>query len=157
MCFLFKSTNLIPSRTRWNTKDTEPAADVNLPPGSVCWLPRMFSWLSQLACSTELFLLYGEIIALPLKGWPLAWKEEWCITMIVGTFSRRVCLFVFMPWRGGPTWQTVFFVPKVRRLPCSKVNLKKIFVVELEKKDRLIIFPHFCGGGVCERFQQCYS
>lgn len=134
VCSLFKSTNLIPRRSLWSTKDTEPVADMNAPPGSVCCHPRMFSWLLQFACSTDLFLLYCKIILLFLKGWPLAWKEYWYIITMTGTFSRRVGLFIFMPWRGRPMWQTSFFVPEVRWLPCSKGNLKKFFVIELEKK-----------------------
>lgn len=134
VCFLFKSKNLIPRRCLWSTKDSEPAADMNVPPGSVCCHLRTFLWLLQFACSTDLFLLYWEVILLFKKGWPLAWKEYWCIVMMTGTFSRRVGLFIFMPWCGRPTWQTSFFVPEVRWLPCSKVNLKKIFVIELEKK-----------------------
>lgn len=91
--FLFESTNFIPGRSWWSTKGAEPAADVNLPLVSLCWLPRMFSWPFQLACSTDVFLIYWEIIVLPLKSWPLARKEECSIKVIVGTFCRRACLF----------------------------------------------------------------
>lgn len=90
--FPFKSTDLIPSRSCWSPQDSE--ADVNLPPWSLCWLHRMFSCHFHLECSINVFLLYWEIIVLPLKGWPLAWKEGWCTTIIMDIFSRRVGLSV---------------------------------------------------------------
>lgn len=81
-----------------------------------CWfriLKQQWTWMCLqvlcvdfLECSHGLlnfhvlqifFLLYWEIIVTLLKGWPLAWKEEWCITKIMDAFSRGVCLVAFMP------------------------------------------------------------
>lgn len=100
----------------------------------VCWLPRMFSWPFQLACSIEHVLHEWEITALRLRGWPLPRKEEQYPTMITGILSGRFYLFVVTPQGGGPTWQTAFLVPKIRWLTYSKVNLKTFFVTEMERK-----------------------
>lgn len=98
------------------------------------------------------FLLYWEITVLTLKGWPLAWKEGWCTTIIMDIFSRRVGLsvcFHALELRANVTNR--IFCSKIRWLPRSRISLKKIFVIELEKKkiglSLSLIF--FCRGGVC--------
>lgn len=130
VCFLFQSTNLIPSRSWWSTKDTEAAADVNLPPGSLCWPPRMFSWHFQLECSINL-----RNNSPTFKKLALGLERRVVYHNNYGHFSRRVGLsvcFHALVQRANVT--NSIFCSKVRWLPCSKISLKKIFVIELEKK-----------------------